>query len=207
MEEYFNYIKNPIVIKQEKFNWFLFFKLFIFSFIIDIGILGIGRFLSLLLDLPPVEKTFEITSLADFIGGGVIFAPILEELIFRLPLRMNKTNFAISGFLVLVIGIISTLKGTINWADSIFVLIFIFSLLCFLKKIPFKYFFYLSALLFGLAHLFNYTDANCFMLFFIIATIILSATIFGFLRIKYGIQYSILFHMLSNAFGILTFLH
>ncbi len=206
MEEYFKYIKNPILLKQEKIDWYSFFKVLFFSIFISYGFLAAVRFLNFMLGFPKLEETFKFESVWEYILLGVIYAPISEELLFRLPLRMNRLTLGISSLLITVLAISIIVKGEVFYPFLFLVPLLLLLLLSFLKKIPFKYFFYLSALLFGLAHSFNYTGGN-FMLPFVIAILIFDGTVLGFIRMKYGIQYSILFHMFVNSLGILAFLH
>ncbi len=205
MKEYFKYIKNPTLIKQEKINWYSFFKVFFFSrFIIGFGVLGIAKILSLIFDFPKLERTVELDeNVWDFILTAVICAPVFEELLFRLPLRMNRITMGISTLLIFVVGVLTVIRGTEGTLILFLVPLLVVLILLYLKKIPFKYVFYLSALLFGLAHFYNYTGESYFMLFFTIAVFVFYGTVLGFIRMKYGIQYSILLHMLINCLGIL----
>ncbi len=209
MKEYFKYIKNPIIIKQKKIDWYAFFKLLVFSrFIIGFAVLGIVKFLSVILDFPKTEKTFELDeNVWDFIFTAVICIPIFEELLFRLPLRMNSISMGITTLLIFVVGVFTAIRGTESTLSLFLVPLLVVLILLYLKKIPFKYFFFLSALLFGLAHFYNYTGGNYFILSFVIAIFVFYGTVLGFIRMKYGIQYSIFFHMLINCWGILPFLH
>lgn len=64
----------------------------------------------------------------------------------------------------------------------------------------FKWFYYLSALIFGLVHIFNFENWRLILPFFWIVT---SAQIFlglvcGYIRVTYGLRYAILLHALYN---------
>ena len=65
----------------------------------------------------------------------------------------------------------------------------------------FKYFYYSSSILFGFMHLMNFTGDIRYIIAFsivLIAPQIIAGIILGFIRMKHGLIYSILFHMIIN---------
>jgi len=65
-----------------------------------------------------------------------------------------------------------------------------------------KFFYYFSAISFGLMHLFNFSS-NIYLILlfsvFLVGPQIVAGFILGFIRLKYGLKYSILFHMAVNS--------
>lgn len=157
---------------------------------------------------------------------SLISAPILEELQFRLLLKKyNKQLIAISFSLVL--GYFTNRSfHTELWYGSnetiqallptlyifIFAILFYFPFKILAKGIsenlwnenP-KFLFYLSAILFALNHITNYNIESAHYLFLpiILLPYFIYATIFGFVRIRLGIMYSIILH---SVFLIPTFI-
>ena len=106
-----------------------------------------------------------------------VAAPLLEEPFFRLFLKYQR-NFIFRG-----IDSISNGKAKVFWQKY------------------FYFFFYLSAILFGLVHLSNYDNNS--LLFYVLAPIIvlpqlIAGLTFGYVRMKLGLLWSILTHGLYN---------
>ena len=152
-----------------------------------------------------------------------LILPIIEELIFRLPLKITNINiitsisvitfiilnkwcftkyyFAIAGsclmFLFLYIGI----RKNIN---------FLYRSTTFLKE-HFREFFYVQALLFGFLHLANYNlDFKYIYLFpLVVFGYIISGIFWGYLRVRYssGIYLCIVSHIAVNSLYCLVIFH
>ena len=112
---------------------------------------------------------------------AVIVLPILEEILFRFPLKY-KRNYLIRGLNVLFGGRIKN-----KWNKN------------------FKYFVYIMTIAFGLIHLTNFNNDE--ILFFCLGPIIIGNQLIGglilsYTRIKLGFSWSIIQHGLFNLFGI-----
>ena len=138
--------------------------------------------------------------------------PIIEELIFRLPLRISKINLVIPISLILFLFLYR-----INIYVAISLTIFLFVFLIFnissessiLKRVNFfstKYLyiiFYSQAIIFGLLHLMNYRlNYKYFYLFpFFVISLVFTGCFFGYIRVKYifGIYVCIVSHIIANS--------
>jgi len=141
-----------------------------------------------------------------------LILPVIEELVFRLPLRITKNNIivcissiifilfyrnnllltSITSLLIILIGLLFLNK------DSKFILFF--------KNLfnsKFAIIFYSQAILFGGLHLMNYDlDIKRFLIFpFIILNQIVIGLFLGFVRVRYshGIFICIFSHILVNS--------
>ena len=144
-----------------------------------------------------------------------LILPIVEELIFRLPLRISKINFATSFsmiiFLFLNKGFFSNIYIRLSISILLFLIIYfgIKQEFSFLKIITYFFtnhfwsLFYFQALVFGFLHLTNYNvDFRYFYLFpFIAISYISKGCLFGYLRVRftYGIYLCIASHIFING--------
>lgn len=125
----------------------------------------------------------------------IIIAPLLEELIFRYPLRFKSNivlNFFITIFSCFNKNYSLKLKNRLKvfWSKKFGIL------------------FYLSAILFGLIHLTNYNDLGdtTFILWpILILSQLFAGVLIGYLRIKHNLFIGFCLHAFSNAILILTF--
>src|ERR1035437_1800649 len=212
------FLKNPSPGKQFDINSIssflkLIWKVFLIILVIDLvtGILIVTplRYFNLY----PSLKEFKFTP-SNILKITVIL-PIIEELIFRLPLKISRINL-ITSFSIMIFLLLN------KWCFSnIFIsltcsLILFFSLyLCIRKEISFLNrltifltnhfweFFYSVSLVFGFLHLTNYRiDFRYFYLFpFFAINYIISGLLFGYLRIRFafGIYLCIVSHILVNC--------
>jgi hypothetical protein len=141
---------------------------------------------------------------------GVLVVPPIEEVVFRLWLRVNRSALFAVAFLVLFVGVlllpVSNLGAVLLIALS--VLILVATLMGYDADIEqvvahhFGFFFYASAVLFALTHITNYTPLNPQTLLFaplLVMPQFIVGTMLGYIRVRYGIGYSILFHVVVNA--------
>ena len=141
---------------------------------------------------------------------GVLVVPPIEEVVFRLWLRVNRSALFAVAFLVLLVGVlllpVSNLGAVLLIALS--VLILVATLMGFDSDIEravtrhFGFFFYGSVVLFALTHITNYEPLNASTLLFAPVLVLpqfLMGTVLGYIRVRYGIGYSILFHVVVNA--------
>jgi len=149
---------------------------------------------------------------------GIILAPIYEEILFRSLLKFKRINIFL--FITTLIGLItfSILK---SHAVAIVILsLILMSFLVILISIKrthiesfisskFKYFFYPTIFIFGIIHAFNFTGNPYAILAFSLILgspqLVLGA-ILGYIRMKHGLFYSILFHMIINSSIIFSLL-
>ncbi|MBI6118366.1 CPBP family intramembrane glutamic endopeptidase [Salegentibacter maritimus] len=112
----------------------------------------------------------------------VVIAPIIEEFIFRFPLKYKRN------YLAKFINFLSKGRLKKRWGSF------------------FKYFLYLSVIVFGMIHLPNYNNSET--LFFIISPILVGSQLIGgiflsYTRIKLGFAWSILQHSTFNLIILL----
>jgi len=206
-KDFLLYVKNPCVVENKKFKIEVFFSMFFTYLLVSIPI---GILVYVLCHLFKLEKKeINLTAQTTFILG-VVLAPIYEEIIFRSLLKFNKRNLYICLFTLLGAIIIFFLRSKIAIV-IILAIFFIFlvglTLLFPLSSIEatvskkFKSIFYAVAIIFGLLHAFNFIGN----LYYIIALSLLLGSpqivlglILGYLRVNYGLVYSILFHMVVN---------
>ncbi|PWS27550.1 hypothetical protein DHW03_08125 [Pedobacter yonginense] len=146
----------------------------------------------------------------------IVVAPIAEELIFRLPLKVKRLNIFVA--LVMAYGIfylshksVATLFSLAEVLKAItFILICLEILYClkdeFFNAISTRYFslyFYALTITFGLLHVRNYIDlvpSNLVLLAPIFAIPQIIAGFFlGYFRLKRGLFWSILLHAVINT--------
>lgn len=208
----FTYLKHPLYFERNgKMNYKYFFKLFFLFF-------GLSLILQLVIivffNLPelPIVEIGKVSVLSNILLT-VIFVPIVEEIVFRLWMKDKKYNLFISLFAIISLLIIS-LNRNMNEMDVFadFGLLILLFIIFTCKVIPgfqlkyFKYIFYSSCVLFGLLHICNYIDFQTIEWYiFPIVTIqeILAGFFLGFIRMKYGFIYGVLFHSSVNLLILL----
>jgi hypothetical protein len=201
-------------------SFFHFFKMILKSFLVILLINAIFYFgISLPLkyfDLFPSQK--EVTYSISDIFKITLLIPIIEELIFRLPLKISKINIAVS--LSLMVYLILN-KSNIYLAVLISLLLFGFMLITIKKDSGFliradifftKYLylvFYFQAFLYGFLHLTNYNLDSRFLYLYplFIISYIFAGFYFGYIRIRYryGIYLCIATHIIINSLYCLVF--
>jgi hypothetical protein len=164
-------------------------------------------------NLYPSLNEFKFTSVN--ILKITIISPVIEELIFRLPLRISKINLAVSFSLIIFLVLYKWCLFNIYLSLSCSAILFFSLYLYFRKGINlfhklsfflthhFWQFFYFMALLFGILHLTNYrVDFRYFYLFpFFAINYIISGFFWGYLRVRYtyGIYLCIASHIFVNS--------
>ena len=140
-----------------------------------------------------------------------IYAPILEELTFRLPLKFSKRNLTIAsiGISLTFCRVLAELKYEYSLTLSIGIGIAVYLILNkrILKKTSEFWsknkllIFYASLMTFSFLHLKNYeltTELLLFSPIFILPRV-LGGLIFSYVRLNYGIILAILFHSFNNG--------
>ena len=141
--------------------------------------------------------------------GLIFLAPIIEELIFRLPLYRSKLNYFIS--IVSCVVFFSKFFRIISidlFYFLIFLIFILYVLIRYLKSEKQKYNFnhkyksIIFSFLFGLFHLLNFDKKYVLTFNLAILFYILHKSIIGYflsnIRIKYNVFISILFHLIMN---------
>ncbi len=207
---WFGYLKHPVYLKNEKIQWPSFFYLLVIVYLFSLPLAGISgvvvQFLHLQ-GLPHYLKRISQLKLWEVI----FFVPVMEETLFRLLLKPNYRNILFFSFLLLLPVVTNVVKARYSFAllGAVIALLPLSLLLKkgYLKKAQkvflkyFSLFFYLSCLLFGLGHVTNFHPLTVSVL--LLAPLLtlpqlFLGTVLGFVRMKYGIVYSILFHFLIN---------
>lgn len=143
----------------------------------------------------------------------VLVGPFFEEIIFRLPLNLEKIAVGAAAGLIsyrLLMGKLFifdpfniSIYINLTCSSVIFLLIWKFTpsvLLSFIKD-NYRYFFYLVAIAFALFHLSNFNYFNNDVLLFYPIFILpqfLMALLLGYVRLHYGFFYGIVLHSLIN---------
>jgi hypothetical protein len=215
---YFAYLKNPVYLKNEKVLWSSFFKLFIIVFLLSLPLSIVSNGLMYLLHLQGLPHYFR--KLGDLkLWEAIFFIPIIEETLFRLLLKPTFKNIVYFLVILSIPFVANLLRG--KYYHALFFVPFLIVPLAFLLKRSYlkwvqKYFlkhftlfFYLSYLIFGLLHITNLSPFS-YMILLLAPLLVLpqlfAGTVLGFVRMKYGMVYSVLFHFLMNFPFLIGFL-
>lgn len=153
---------------------------------------------------------------------GVLLVPFIEEIIFRLSLLFKPIFLTIACCLLFYI-VVSKFYFNVNYLflDStlflrltltliIGILVFIITSkfsdrLTIFWNNNFKWIYYISVLVFGFLHVFNYQidtqDLNIVLL--LVLPQLLGGVVLGFIRIRYGFVYCCIFHSCFNIIPML----
>jgi len=169
-----------------------------------------------LLNLMPVMKDVDLTTINILIIS--IFAPITEECIFRLPLKLTFVNSLLFLTSLLYVLLHKHVDNLFFLLGSL-LLFFIISYYSFRNRVSFldnikifseRYFaiiFYTQVFAFGFIHLFNFNlNYSYFYLFpFFVIVQLMMGCFQGYIRVKYkyGIFYCILIHIIINTVFLL----
>ena len=222
LSAYWHFLKRPELLKLSKDNKSIWRDL-LCVLILDLLFAGIvmGIYYTLVhfkiideyVEKFDILKKYGLT-IALFIG--CIFAPLLEESLFRWHLRGKYLPIYFVCFTLAIIADYLINSIFLKW--PIYIIFFFISLILhgYFKRMDirtkvvfqrqsFGYLFYYSAILFGLIHLTNIKDLTLSDPAFIIFVIsqFFSGLSLGYMRIKYGLIYSILLHGLLNFVLIL----
>jgi membrane protease YdiL (CAAX protease family) len=148
---------------------------------------------------------------------GLVIAPFFEELLMRLYLVFTKKNLIVLLFSCFGFALFFFLKGN-DLRFILFIILFLLVGIILIKFIwsksfiikYFKYFFYSTAILFGIFHIFNFngiTMMNFFWTPILVLPQIIMGFLFGYIRVTYGLFYSILIHSMVNLPILFTFMN
>lgn len=213
---FYQFLKKPSLLEKQK-DKSLLFKDFAALFLLDIlfTALLVGLFY-ILLHFNLISEHEGINLLKEYgVWGALAFAcilaPLLEEVFFRWHLRDLHGSIYFA-FLSLAGLIASQITGALIQFIIVIISIVLaaisisflrkkgkfYSIRAWKKNYPFL--FYYTAIVFGLIHLSNYKDLTVSdpSFVFYIASQTFGGLSLGYLRIKYGLTYSILFHAFFN---------
>lgn len=216
MDTFLIYLKSPVYSSNRKPKIiYLLFLLFTFI-VLSISISLIALIICKLFHIKHNE--IGLTPLMTILFG-VLLAPIYEEVVFRSLLKFKKNN------IILFIVTVTALIGFCIFMSKIILVIILSVLLITLVSLlitfsrskielflssKFKYFFYTTSITFGLIHVFNFTG-NIYLIlafsFILVGPQIVLGFISGYIRMNYGLIYSILFHMIVNTSILLSLIH
>ncbi len=209
-----SYLKEPIVLTgNNKLTGRDFFKLLVLVYIIMLPSAFPIAIFHVFEILPGnITNSFEI-SLQTFLYV-IIVAPIMEELIFRLPLRISSFSFSISISILILVITKSLVCPIIGYEFYLLAIPVTFLLNAFFshKKSPFakikafwgshfKYIFYSFSIIFGLLHLFNFEEIFWWMIVFsplITLPHIIMGLFLGFIRMNFSFLHALVFHATIN---------
>jgi membrane protease YdiL (CAAX protease family) len=218
VNEFWNYVKDPKYIAQNT-TMALHEKV---SFIKQLLKLEL---LLLIVIVPLIVYTKRLTG-ATSIGWGddwdayfsiVILAPIVEETVFRYGLKFSRIVVAFLAWLPIYYIIKHTVSddsmGKAIGLSLILIPIFWVLIENFrlhlerMWRINFTVIFHISAIIFGLIHLSNYSNINNYFLAIpLVSSQIVAGYVLGFVRMKFGLFYSMGLHSVWNFITSLALL-
>jgi membrane protease YdiL (CAAX protease family) len=216
VELIFTFLKKPAYIRNSNIDWLIFFKSW---FLVILFTIPVGPLIEILKKATSIEETeFNYSPFIVFLLM-VCLGPVIEELFFRLILKPIYRNCVIFSVLTVLLSFIFMYKKVI-FLSIPFSLLTVVNLTFLLNKKllrktqifflrNFYVFFYLSSLLFGLLHATNFKPFNFKLILImpvLVSPLIVAGIILGFIRMKFGIAYSILLHMFINLIGFVAFI-
>lgn len=216
MNDFFIYIIRPTSINlYKKIRIGDIVKLLLFYFV---AILILGLISHLLCDKIGINRDYQLNTKKSILIG-VFLAPIYEEILFRALLIFKKKYIYLFIIVSAIIAVLAVIErntiAAIIFSALLFIpiiLLVIFSeenIEIFIKQ-DFIYFFYFSVFFFGFAHITIFSGD--FLKIILISPILVSPQIIGgfilgYIRMNYGLRYSILFHLIINSAMLLSLLH
>jgi uncharacterized protein len=154
-----------------------------------------------------------------FILYGVFLAPVIEEFVFRSWFKWSRRNSVILASLFMLLLFLSFFR-----TKTLFYVVIMLiwgTILFFVTKsknitinqlisTKISYFYWGSSIVFGLIHASNCTGNIWYLIglsFIWGSPQIVGGLILGFIRLKYGLRYSISFHILNNSLLLFSLLH
>ena len=220
LQNFYLFLKNPRLLKKSKDKKQL-IKDFIALFLLDLffAVALVGLFY-ILLHFNIIKEYVSIDILKEYgVWGALliacILAPLIEELIFRWHLRAFYGAIYFSFLSVAGLIVSQVNSAFIQLGILITFIIIAYSIVQFLRRKgrlysvkiwqkTYPYLFYYTTIIFGLIHLSNFKELTItdpsFILY--IASQSFGGLGLGYLRIKYGLVYSMLFHAFFNLAAI-----
>lgn len=142
--------------------------------------------------------------------SSVVLAPIMEELVFRIGITRKRLNFYILFSATLIYLTLTIIQD--KYIFSLAILIYPTVQYLFYHYFSnYKFYFSISiifsAAYFGLIHIFNFNHGimeNVFSYAVMILPLMVFGYTFGIIRVKLGIVYAILAHIILNLIGFLS---
>ena len=195
-------IRNPDKIAEEQFSWKNFIMTINGSAILLIPIALLFKF-SLALNEADTYSLSSKLFKPDFgqLFYVVLLGPIIEEITYRLPLNNDRKTLSIA-FAASIISVI-TITYLRNYFPYHLLLTPLFFLAVYSLKPKSQYLFWGSNSLFCLLHIPTYYD-----IFGIVSLVLLVlmlgyfSLILSFIRLKFGLRYAVLLHILQNTTAI-----
>lgn len=234
LEDVINYLKNPYYTNPGRFSFFSNVKYVLLSYLMcSMGIIAAGLII-LSIDYTIVEyfgidsiykqikatNTNVKTAFGNYSFVVVVFiVPLLEELIFRLPLNTKNSSIALAGSLLLFRFLnggllVADFSQIVYWAN-IFVSVsfFLFTrkflskkLVFAIKNSNFKTWYYFITISFGLVHILNIKrmDLRLMLLYplYVMPQIVMSIFL-GNIRMQRGFIWGVVLHGLINSVSFL----
>ncbi|RPH33641.1 MAG: CPBP family intramembrane metalloprotease [Bacteroidales bacterium] len=210
MEYFLLFLKRPSLNNdQKKVEWR---HIFIILFSFYLVMLPIGFFIKLMNSFFNISQKHLSFDILHKILLAVVIAPIVEELLFRILLVINKRNLIIFSFTSLILSAYSLLKA--HYYYSVILLILSILAVTFstkeigIRNMTTKYYsiyFYAIAIFFGFVHFTNYDGISGFLYLwipFLVLPQFLMGVFLGYVRLSFGIIYSILVHSVINLIAI-----
>lgn len=220
-----NFLKNPKrEIRSEKpISEKLKDVILIFLCTFTVVIVIIAPLMYSMLDLENIPN--KLQDLSDHISDlhffllGVVAAPLLEEFFFRFPLKYRKgVLFLLVAFLAGLVYFLASRFFTENQVMSLTaVFFFSYGALLIVNDAPltesklgklFPYVFYITAAMFGLAHVSNYEiDPSLWYMFpVLVLPQLFLGLMLGFVRLRYGLWAAIMMHAMNNFLPFMVML-
>ena len=214
MKQLWQYIKNPLEYCSYDFSVRAILLSALLCLIVPLlfKVLTVSAFVLAGVGLPAMTSDKSVLPLCFLI----VVPPIVEELGFRLPLKRSRLNLCISVAIIAFVfskvicagGLYSEhLLCRIGFAIIASAVINLF-LGKWLQKVRFKNFFYSMAILFAMLHIVNYNhqtlDVSQWMYVVCYACAKIPGSIlYGYARIKHGILFCIVVHVINNLPALL----
>ncbi len=212
MNNFIHFIKKPKYSEScKKINWKMFFLLFFASVIIIPPMIFV---IKMAVDIWGFSYKKPQMSCLKLLFFAAIYAPIVEELLFRSLLVFKKSNIISYLSICFLLGIWFFYNGSYQSILNLTAVVVAVALaLVFynqskefvVKRYPIV--FYFSSIVFGLVHIFNYQGVTFHNFIFSILLVLPQLTlgvVLGYIRVTYGLAYSILFHFLCNLPGAIV---
>lgn len=210
MNHYFQFLKNPNLPKYNNHRSPL-LPLYLFYLGLALFFTMIFFFIKLLFDLPDNE-IYKVSnySFNEKLLKIIILAPLIEEVIFRLLLRFNRSNVKLFFFISIIYLILFIFLKKYVVASLILTIQIFLLIILIIKSINeielwfknnFRFVFYFSFISYGLVHLSNYNQITTTVIFLspiLVFPQILLGSIIGYIRINYSFLHGLFFHMLIN---------
>jgi hypothetical protein len=208
LTDYLRFLRLPTYqARSEPVHWKSLGILFLFDAVVGISL---GYTLDGLSDYYPLDHLLEDEEPVKLLLLGVLLAPPLEEITFRLWLRVSRSALFALAFLIFFIGVLLLPTSQLGAVllISVCVCLLVLTLMGYQPDIErtvarhFGLFFYTSSGLFAAVHLMNFVSLAEIPLLLtplLVLPQFVGGTILGYIRMRYGLKYAILNHAAFNA--------